>query len=216
MIFGKGGGRRGVALAVSAGCAALALLLFVIWGSLQVHAPQPTAANNIPRTAHSQTTAPASSASPAPAALPTALSIPVIGVSHSLATVGLNPDGSLQVPSLSDVAVPAWYTGSPRPGDPGPAVIVGHVDSAASGKGVFFDLGDLHIGDQIIISRADGTTVTFLVTNIESVPKATFPTQAVYGNTPDAELRVITCGGAFDTATGHYLNNIIVFARLGV
>lgn len=213
MIFRKGGDRRRLALAVSAACFAVGVVLLFVWRADQVHAPQPTAANNIP--VSTQATPPIPSSAPQKVvALPTGLSIPTIGVNHSLATVGLNPDGTLQVPSLADVSVPAWYTGSPHPGALGPAVVVGHVDSASSGAGVFFKLGALHVGDEIDISRSDGTTARFTVTNVESVPKATFPTAQVYANTPDAELRVITCGGAFDKATGHYLNNIIVFARL--
>lgn len=213
MTFIKGGDRRRIALAASAALAVAAVCLFGIWHTEQIHPPQPSAASTIPANATHPHSAPPSAVQK-PVALPTAVSIPAIGVSHSLATVGLNPDGTLQVPPLSDVSVPAWYSGGPRPGAPGPAIIVGHVDSATSGRGVFFDLGALHIGDEVDVARADGTTARFRVTSVTSVPKTAFPTSAVYGNTPDPELRVITCGGQFDRKTGHYLSNTIVFATL--
>lgn len=218
MTTSKGGSRqRWIVLAASA-VAVVAIVgsgLVLANADSSPTAPQPSAASSIPRNVTSAPQPPNTSAAEqaASVASPTALSIPSIGINHALATVGLNADGTLQVPSLADVAVPAWYTGSPKPGAPGPAVIVGHVDSAASGAGVFFKLGALHVGDDIAVARADGITVHFTVTQVESVPKASFPTQAVYGNTVDSELRIITCGGQFDRSTGHYLNNIIVFAK---
>lgn len=145
--------------------------------------------------------------------LPASLSIPSLGVNHALEKVGLNSDGTLQVPGLNDVASPAWYDGSPSPGSLGPAVIVGHVDSATSGDGVFFKLGAMVPGQEIDVTRTNGAIEHFTVTKVESTPKASFPTSEVYGNTNDPELRVITCGGQFDKATGHYLNNVIVFAQ---
>ena len=153
--------------------------------------------------------APPQSADPPPVARPVSLTIPLIGVKTSLITLGLAADGSLQVPSSTAVA--GWYTGSPRPGSIGSAIIVGHIDSL-SGPGVFYRLSELRRGDQVYVRRADGTTVLFLVTLVQSYLKDKFPTQAVYGPTPDAELRLITCGGAFDAATGHYLSNIVVYA----
>ena len=88
---------------------------------------------------------------------------------------------------------------------------MGHIDSV-SGPGIFFRLSKLHKGDQVYVRRADGTTVKFRVTAVQQYLKDQFPTQAVYGPTPDAELRLITCGGAFDWATHHYLSNIVVYA----
>jgi sortase (surface protein transpeptidase) len=149
------------------------------------------------------------SAAPHPVAAPVSLTIPLIGVTTKLITLGLASDGSLQVPSTTSVA--GWYTGSPRPGAIGSAIIVGHIDSV-SGPGVFFRLSELHKGDQIYVRRADGSLVKFLVTSVQQYLKDQFPTQAVYGPTPDAELRLITCGGAFDEATDHYLSNIVVYA----
>ena len=155
--------------------------------------------------------APPQSAAPRPVAAPVSLTIPLIGVSTKLITLGLAPDGSLQVPPITDTAVAGWYTGSPRPGAIGSAIIVGHIDSVG-GPGVFFRLSELRKGDQVYVRRADGTLVKFLVTAVQQYLKDHFPTQAVYGPTPDAELRLITCGGAFDDATGHYLSNIVVYA----
>jgi LPXTG-site transpeptidase (sortase) family protein len=155
--------------------------------------------------------APPQSASPRPVAAPVSLTIPLIGVSTKLITLGLASDGSLQVPPLSDTAVAGWYTGSPRPGAIGSAIIVGHVDTV-HGPAVFDRLGQLRKGDQVYVRRADGTLVKFLVTAVQTYLKDQFPTQTVYGPTPDAELRLITCGGTFDRATGHYVSNIVVYA----
>lgn len=146
--------------------------------------------------------------------LPTALSIPAIGVAHALSTVGVNKDGSIQVPPLSDVSVPAWYKLGPTPGQMGPAVIVGHIDSAAQGAGVFFKLGSLKPGDQVSVTRADKTVAIFTVTGVREFSKSAFPTSMVYGSTADSELRIITCGGTFNSAKHSYESNIVAFARL--
>ena len=153
--------------------------------------------------------APPQSAQPAPVASPVSLTIPLIGVQTRLMTLGLAADGALQVPSATSVA--GWYTGSPRPGAVGSAIIVGHIDSV-NGPAVFFRLPELRRGDDVYVKRADGTTAEFRVTSVQTYLKDQFPTQAVYGPTPDAELRLITCGGTFDPATGHYLSNIVVYA----
>ena len=155
--------------------------------------------------------APPQSAQPAPVASPVALTIPLIGVQTQLITLGLAAGGALQVPPLSETSIAGWYTGSPRPGAVGSAIIVGHIDSV-SGPGVFFRLSELRRGDHVYVKRADGTTAEFRVTSVQTYLKDHFPTQTVYGPTPDAELRLITCGGAFDSATGHYLSNIVVYA----
>jgi LPXTG-site transpeptidase (sortase) family protein len=146
---------------------------------------------------------------PAPAARPVALTIPLIGVRTRLIGLGLTADGALQVPSSTTVA--GWYTGGPRPGDIGSAVIVGHIDSL-TGPGVFYRLSELRPGDRVYVQRADKTTVAFRVTAVRTYLKDQFPTHDVYGPTPDAELRLITCGGDFDAATGHYLSNVVVYA----
>jgi LPXTG-site transpeptidase (sortase) family protein len=153
--------------------------------------------------------APPQSAAPKPVAAPVVLTIPLIGVRTELITLGLTSTGELQVPSSTAVA--GWYTGSPRPGAVGSAIIVGHIDSV-SGPGVFYRLSELAKGDKVYVKRADGTLVEFRVTSVQTYLKDDFPTEDVYGPVPDAELRLITCGGAFDAATGHYLSNIVVYA----
>jgi sortase (surface protein transpeptidase) len=151
------------------------------------------------------------SAAPQPVARPVALTIPLIGVSTQLIYLGLTSTGTLQVPPLDMAAVAGWYTGSPRPGAIGSAIIVGHIDNI-NGPGVFFRLDTLRRGDAIYVKRSDGTLVEFRVTAVQSYLKDHFPTEDVYGPVPDPELRLITCGGAFDYATGHYLSNIVVYA----
>ncbi len=153
--------------------------------------------------------APPPSAQPRPVSRPVALTIPLIGVQTKLVYLGLTSDGALQVPSSTTVA--GWYTGSPRPGAIGSAIIVGHIDNY-QGPGVFFRLSTLRRGDKIYVRRANGTLVEFRVTSVQTYLKDHFPTEDVYGPVPDAELRLITCGGAFDPATKHYLSNIVVYA----
>ena len=146
-----------------------------------------------------------------PVAAPVSLTIPLIGVQTNLITLGLTSDGELQVPPLNEISVAGWYTGSPRPGAIGSSIIVGHIDGNDL-RGVFFRLNTLTRGDKIYVKRADGTLVEFRVTSVQQYLKDHFPTEDVYGPVPDPELRLITCGGAFDPATGHYLSNIVVYA----
>lgn len=166
--------------------------------------PAPTG----PFAAAPQTAAP-ESAAPHSVARPVSLSIPRIGVHTRLITLGLTRDGSLQVPPTTSVA--GWFTGGPRPGATGSAIIAGHINSYR-GPGVFVRLDELRPGNRIYVQRSDGTTVIFRVTAVRRYLKNHFPTQTVYGATPDVELRLITCGGAFDPATGHYLSNVVVYA----
>lgn len=142
---------------------------------------------------------------------PTALEIPVIGVKTRLIRLGLTAAGTLQVPSSTAVA--GWYIGSPRPGEPGAAVIAGHIDSS-HGPGVFYRLADLRPGNLVYVQRGRGTLAVFKVTAVRTYLKSKFPAAAVYGPVPDSQLRLITCGGTFDPATGHYLSNVIAFASL--
>lgn len=153
---------------------------------------------------------PQASAGPA-VARPVSLEIPAIGAKSRLIGLGLTSTGDLQVPPTAAVA--GWYTASPRPGSTGAAVIAGHIDSA-SGPGIFFRLRLMRTGELIYIRRADGSLAVFTVTAVRSYLKSDFPTSAVYGAVPDAQLRLITCGGTFDQSTRHYLSNVIVFATL--
>jgi sortase (surface protein transpeptidase) len=153
------------------------------------------------------------STAPKPVVAPVSLTIPLIGVQTNLMTLGLGRDGTLQVPPPNMVSVAGWYTGSPRPGAIGSSIIVGHIDGHAGNvKGVFFRLRQLSAGDKIYVKRSDGTLVEFRVTSVQQYLKDHFPTEAVYGPVPDPELRLITCGGTFDLASGHYLSNIVVYA----
>jgi sortase (surface protein transpeptidase) len=142
-------------------------------------------------------------------ARPVALTIPAIGVRTPLERLGRTPQGTLQVPVSTTVA--GWYTGSPRPGEIGSAIIAGHIDSA-QGPGVFFRLRLLRPGDLVYVRRSDRTLVVFRVYAERMYPKSGFPTGRVYGPTPDAELHLISCGGVFDQATGSYLSNVVVYA----
>ena len=143
---------------------------------------------------------------------PLTVRIPSIGVSSTLVTLLLDRTGALQPPA--DFGHAGWFAGGPVPGAPGPAVIAGHVDSR-NGPAVFFRLRELHAGDQVLVSRSDGKTVRFRVTEVERYPKNAFPTQRVYGPTPDAALRLITCGGSFDYARRSYRDNVVVYAVAG-
>jgi hypothetical protein len=149
--------------------------------------------------------------SAAAAAPPVRLLVPAAGIDTPLPALHLDAAGALVPPD--DVATAGWFADGPAPGDVGPAVLVGHVDSTA-GPGVFFRLRDLHAGDDVEVRRADGSAVHFTVTGVARYPKSAFPTAAVYGPTPDAELRLVTCGGTFDRAARSYLDNVVVYARL--
>lgn len=143
--------------------------------------------------------------------LPTELEIPKIGVRTRLIRLGITKAGTLQVPGSPAIA--GWFTGSPRPGATGSSVIAGHIDST-SGPGVFYYLHNLRPGDRVYVKRGHASMAVFKVTAVQTYLKAKFPTAAVYGPVPDAQLRLITCGGTFDWATGHYLSNVVVFAVL--
>ena len=123
--------------------------------------------------------------------------------------LGLDRDRALQVPS--DYSQTGWFVGGPEPGETGAAVIVGHVDSK-SGPGVFYRLRALRRGDILRVTLKGGTVIRFVVTSTMAVRKDRFPTRLVYAQTRWPALRLITCGGAFDRASGHYLDNQIVFA----
>jgi hypothetical protein len=145
---------------------------------------------------------------------PVRIDIPRIGVSSSLDRLGRGPDGTVETPPLRRAAVAGWYALGPRPGDPGSAVILGHVDSKR-GPAVFFRLRELRRGDEVRVRRADGSSVRFVVERTEQFPKERFPTDDVYYPTLKPGLRLVTCGGLFDDRTGHYRSNIIAFAALG-
>jgi hypothetical protein len=150
-----------------------------------------------------------------PTSVPTTLAIPAINVTSALLQLGQAADGTLAVPPPGPHYDQAgWYRYSPTPGSRGPAVIVGHIDSKHGGPSVFFRLGELKPDDTIRVGRADGSVAVFSVDQVRRFRKADFPTALVYGNTSNAALRLITCGGPFDNSTGHYLDNVVVTASL--
>lgn len=147
--------------------------------------------------------------------IPRSIAIPSIGVQSSLLQLGLNPNRSIQVPPLDEkISHAGWYKYSPTPGQLGPAVILGHVDSAKYGAAIFFKLGALQPGATVDVTLADGKTAVFTVDRVVSYPKSSFPTDAVYGGIDHAGLRLITCGGTFDPAAGSYESNIVAYASL--
>jgi hypothetical protein len=148
---------------------------------------------------------------PLPPSAPTRLRIPAIAVDTALQPLGLLPDGSLQPPSSWQMA--GWYARGVQPGDPGPAVIAGHVDSV-SGPAVFFRLRQLHPGDLLVVQRVDRRLLSFVVDTVAEYPKSAFPTAAVYGPTALSMLRLITCAGDFDWQAHSYRDNLVISAQL--
>ena len=143
---------------------------------------------------------------------PAVIRIPRLGVEASIIPLGLQDDGSIEIPEDPEQA--GWWLGGPEPGETGPAVILGHVDSQEEGPAVFFDLRYMKAGDEIHIDRVDGSTVSYVVDFLESHNKDEFPTDAVYGPTEEPTLRLVTCGGDFDFGVRTYEENVIVFASL--
>lgn len=143
------------------------------------------------------------------AAPPTHVRVPAIGVDSGISRLGLNPDGTIEVPV--DFNQAGWYTRGPAPGEAGPAIILGHVDSY-TGPGVFARLATLAPGAEILVAREDGSQVRFLVERVAAFPTDAFPTEQVYGASTDPVLRLITCGGRFNLAQRRYSTNVIAFA----
>jgi len=170
----------------------------------------PAASRRAPRSGTASTT-PAPAREPAPVvarSAPVWLNIPAIGVTVPVSQLGLNPDGTVQVPT--DFQEPGWYRLGPSPGQVGSAVILGHVDSY-QGPAIFFELRSLQAGDQVDVSLADGVVADFVVTSVAMYPKAQFPALQVYGTHGYSALQLVTCGGTFDAQTGHYLSNVVVY-----
>lgn len=176
----------------------------------------PSGAGSAP-SATGRPTAPADGPADDPAVLgasePVSLSVPATGTESELLHLGLREDGSLEVPPEGPGAPASWYTGSPTPGERGPAVLLGHVNATGGGPGVFAGLRALEPGDTIEVTREDGSTAVFAVDRGEQYGKDDFPTLEVYGNTEGSELRLITCDG-FDPATGEFDDNYVVYASL--
>ncbi|MFJ7996722.1 class F sortase [Streptomyces sp. NPDC096310] len=145
-------------------------------------------------------------------AAPVKVDVPSIGITSSLMDLGLNADGTVEVPPAEKGMTAGWYTGGAVPGAAGAAVIIGHNDTRF-GKAVFHDLKKIAKGADITVTDERGEAAHFTVTDTESVGKNAFPTDKVYGPTDERALRLITCDGAFD-AQGHPVNNLIVYAQL--
>jgi len=143
--------------------------------------------------------------------VPVEVAVPRIGVDTALVQLGIAADGALEVPGRGEFDRAGWLTTSAVPGEPGASVIAGHVDST-SGPAVFFRLHELVPGDEVRVERADGRVEVFTVDEVRRVSKDAFPTAEVYGPQPGPVLRLVTCGGEFDRATGHYTDNVIAFA----
>ncbi|WP_084436377.1 class F sortase [Aldersonia kunmingensis] len=148
---------------------------------------------------------------PLAASPPQALRVPAINLSIPLITLGLNADGTVEVPT--DFAQAGWYREGPTPGEPGSAVILGHVDSY-QGPAVFYHLHDLRPGDRIEVTREDGSIAEFAVTKTATYPKTQFPAEQVYANNDGSHLQLVTCGGAFDSQARSYLSNVVVYTTL--
>lgn len=142
---------------------------------------------------------------------PERIIISAIGVDAKVIDLGLNPDGTLEVPT--NYAEAGWWTGGSQPGETGSAVIVGHVDSKTD-PAVFYDLQLLRSGDLIQVADRNGRVVHFKVERLKQVSKDNFPTKEVYDMTSSPTLRLVTCGGKFNRSSGHYLDNVIVFASV--
>jgi hypothetical protein len=195
-------GVTGVSLIVG-GIGAVAVALFA-----QQHAPAPAAS-----AAGSTGTGSGKGPSLVRSA-PVSVAIPAIGVRSKLLHLGLNPDGTLQVPAITTSAgLAAWYKGSATPGQAGTSVIEGHVDSY-QGAAVFYRLGALRPGNTVDVTLADGITAVFRVTGVREYAKDKFPSKTIFGPAGYAALRLITCGGDFDSATHHYLSSVVVYATL--
>jgi sortase family protein len=219
-------GAAGVALLVAA------VMAVVIGVRAQKSAPQPppsaaspvkvipsrtgpTRVSRPPSSAAARSQAASSTRGPIlPRSRPTRIRIPSIHVDSALKRIGLTGKGEIATPPLVRDSHAYWLTVSPTPGQLGPATIIGHVDSAAYGPGVFFKLGDMRQRDKIFVTRSDGVVATFEVQRVAEYKKATFPAHAVYGNIDHAGLRLITCGGTFDSAIHSYESDIVVYAAL--
>ena len=200
--------RRGTAAAVATGAVMAAAGAVLVWhGSAAPHYAPPSLA--APATAAAVPAVTATVPAAVARAVPVRVIIPAIGVNAAVTPEGTDSSGALNMPSLSAENLVGWWDGGAAPGQDGPAVIAGHVDSAQAGPLVFWDLRLLKAGD---IAETEPGGLRFEVTKVTEVDKSAFPTTAVYGPTKDPELRLITCGGTFDAASGHYLSNVIVYA----
>lgn len=190
------------------GVAAVSLLLAALTAC---SSPTPDSA---PREVTSTSSAPApapATAAGLPASRPLWIDVPAIATHSSLVPLGLNDDRTVEVPPVEQPMQAGWYEHGPTPGQTGPSVVLGHVNGGGQ-DGIFARLHELKPGDEIRVGREDGQVARFVVDRTEQIPKKEFPADAVYGNTAEPELRLITCGGSFDDDADSYRDNIIAFA----
>ncbi|MER5281324.1 class F sortase [Streptomyces sp. NPDC002809] len=176
-------------------------------------APVSSPAAAVPRQA---SPAPVPSSSTAPGlsrSVPTRLKIPAIAVDAPFTPLSVGASGRLDAPPPNDKNLAGWFKGGVTPGERGASIVAGHVDTM-TGPAVFLQLRFLRPGSTVDITRADGTVATFKVDTVETFSKAKFPDKRVYADTPDAQLRLITCGGTYDKKAKDYEDNVVVFAHL--
>jgi hypothetical protein len=174
--------------------------------------PRPAAAGNVAQVPTQRPTS-AAKVQALAKSVPVRIDIPSIGVHAKTLSMGADAEGGIAVPSLAQAELTSWYNEGPAPGEVGPSVIVGHVDTK-SGPAVFYRLGELKKGATIDVARTDGSVVSFAVDSVAEYPKAEFPAEKIFSDLDYPGLRLITCGGAFDSDTGHYLDNTIVFGHM--
>jgi LPXTG-site transpeptidase (sortase) family protein len=145
--------------------------------------------------------------------VPSRLRIPKLHVNSPIMKLGLNADHTIQVPPLSRPNLTGWWDGGPTPGEKGASVILGH--NVGNGHpSVFEKLGTLKPGDRVEVTRGNGSVAAFEITRLEQIPKSRFPTEKVYGKLSYPGIRLITCGGRFDSSWGHHVDNIIAYGKL--
>ena len=202
-----------------------AILLFIVGSSLTVYGiatqesppvPAMTAENRAEGGAPSSTAAENSDyPQPLDYSPPVHLKAPTIGVDSPLIKVGKNEDGTIEVPEGEQYDLAAWYRNSPSPGQYGPTIIEGHIDSKANGPSVFFELGGMKPGDEVTITRQDGVDVVYVIDEVRLYDREDFPTKRVYADFDNGPLlRLISCGGALNRDRGEYAGNIIAFGHI--
>lgn len=203
--------RRGAVAMVVTMVVCLAVALISNGLTVQKPPPQPGAAQGF--AAPGRSPGPDGSAAPLPSSVPERVRIPALRVDAPLMPLGLEKNGSLAAPPDDARNLAGWYKDGTRPGSTGTAVIAGHVDNQ-HGPAVFYGLGSLNKGNTVQVVRTDGATAVFTIDAVEVYTAEAFPDKKVYGAASRPELRLITCGGGFDTKHQHYLGNVVVYAHL--
>lgn len=183
-------------------------ILVLLWVLLDTHTSKQNALTFLESTSEDQSMDyPSASTS-----LPVRIIIPTLNITAEFETpLGLDSEGAVEVPEAYDTV--GWYKYGPTPGEIGPAVIFGHVDTY-EGPAIFYSLGQLKEGDEIVVEREDGTSVTFAVQGFERVRQDEFPNDRVYGNLSYPGIRLVTCTGIYDKKSQHYSHNLIVYGKI--